>query len=230
MRLALANRQLGGRRWSTDASRTVGSGRSVARSDASPDAPPDAPLDASARGRGGPRGGEPRGGRAEGGAPRGAPAAAKGRRSKRRVEGKCAGGAPLLKRQPLRRPGASASGTPGKRGEPSPKPRDPRQRPWGSTRARERQGGQTSADGGRWFDGQRTKEQRGAEHSRTRKSGRRHGPCGPGVLPLFAVYQTHRTHPTELGALPVTGAEKERARGRGSVARRLPGRALLASE
>ena len=47
----------------------------------------------------------------------------------------------------------------GTRGEPSPKPRDPRQRPWGSTLRALRQGGQRL---GRWCDGQRTKEQRGA--------------------------------------------------------------------
>ena len=47
----------------------------------------------------------------------------------------------------------------GTRGEPSPKPRDPRQRPWGSTLCALRQGGQRL---GRWCDGQRTKEQRGA--------------------------------------------------------------------
>ena len=161
------------------------------------------------------RGEASRGGRAVGGVPRGAPTAAKGRRSKRRAEGKCAGGAPLLKRQPLRRPGASASGTPGKRGEPSPKPRDPRQRPWGSTRARERQGGQTSADGGRWFDGQRTKEQRGARTPAHAKVGGATVLPGLACSPLFAVYQTHRTHPTELGALPVT-EEREPKVGGGS--------------
>ena len=47
----------------------------------------------------------------------------------------------------------------GTRGEPSPKPRDPRQRPWGSTLRALRQGGQRL---GRWCDGQRTTEQRGA--------------------------------------------------------------------
>ena len=79
-------------------------------------------------------------------------------------------------------------------------------------------------------DGQRTKEQRGARSPAHAKVGGATVLAGLACSPLFAVYQTHRAQTAELGALPVTGAEKERARGRGSVARRLPGRALLASE
>ena len=106
----------------------------------------------------------------------------------------------------------------GTRGEPSPKPRDPRQRPWGSTLRALRQGGQRL---GRWCDGQRTKEQRGARTPAHAKVGGARVLAGLACSPLFAVYQTHTAQTTGLGALPV---EKERARahrpgGWGSAAR-----------